>query len=141
MELTTDFTLIIAWLRIIKVSSTLQTAVEAWQRGCRGKCCHACHGYACVGLGLLAWLHRSFNLIPNSRTALAGLRWSTVLIKASCTCSNVYKILKDALIRVSSQVTPFTSNHLLNYNQSQATFPKSFKTITQSCQFFASRSY
>ncbi|KAF2628513.1 hypothetical protein BU25DRAFT_37506 [Macroventuria anomochaeta] len=72
LPLATDSKLISAWLRITKVSSRLQTAGEAWQRGCRGKFCHACHGYACMVLRLLAWLHRSFNLTPNSRTALAG---------------------------------------------------------------------
>ena len=127
LHLTTISTLITAWLRITEVSSTLQTAVEAWQRGSRGNFYHTCHGYACMVLRLLAWLHRSFNPTPNSRTALAGWSRSTAHTRASHTCCGVYKIQKDALLQFSSPVTPFTSNHLLNHNLSQATFSKSSK--------------
>lgn len=127
LYLTTASTLIFTWLRVTEVSSTLQTAVEAWQRGCRGNFCHACHGYACMVLRFLAWPHRSFNFTPNSRKALAGSSRSTAHIKASYTCCGVYKIQKDALLQFSSPVTPFTSNHLLNHNQSLATFHKIFK--------------
>lgn len=130
LHLSTTSTLIVAWLRITEVSSTLQTAAEAWQRGCRGNFCHVCHGYACMVLRLLAWLHRSFNLTPNSRTALAGPSRSTTDIRASYTCCGVYKIQKDILVLFSSPVTPFTSDHLLNHNQSLATFHAILKTIT-----------
>lgn len=122
LHLTTHSMLVVAWLRITKVSSILQTVVGAWQRGCRGNFCHACHGYACMVLRLLAWLHRSFNPTPNSRTALAGSSRPTAYTRACYTCWNIYKNQKDAFLQFFSPVTPFTSNRLLNHNQSLATF-------------------
>lgn len=75
--------------------------------------------YACM---VLAWLHRSFNLTPNSRTALAGSDGWIAHSRTPCTRCSVYKILKWAHLQFSSPVTPFTSNHLFYNNQSLAAF-------------------